>query len=366
MTVALEYLVATRFEAARAVAILPVGHRSRRLHGHSFLAKVRVTPSRKSNSNINLHDIETALHQVCSRLDYRLLNEVIDVPTDENIARWIRSECGSLIGKNEIQVTGIQSTSDHGADIDPAGNVHVWHRFRFEAAHVLPNVPKGHQCGRMHGHGFEIVLHANQDLTPQDHMSVDFDFLASEWSVLGELLDRSCLNRIIGLENPTSEMIAKWIWDRLKPRIPQLSWVTVYETVTAGCHYNGQRHCIWKEFRFEAALLDSRVDIPETNIMIGHSYLLRLHLSSQLNPVLAWTVDYGDVKRLFDPIYKKLDHHCLTDESGIDGPECEHVARWIHSQAVNVLPQLDRIDLFETPSAGVSLSWGSNAPALPS
>ena len=63
-----------------------------------------------------------------------------------------------------IESVGIQSTKDEGADIDRDNHVHIWRRFRFEAAHQLPNVPEGHQCGRMHGHGFEVILHADQDL----------------------------------------------------------------------------------------------------------------------------------------------------------------------------------------------------------
>jgi 6-pyruvoyltetrahydropterin/6-carboxytetrahydropterin synthase len=218
----------------------------------------------------------------------------------------------------------------------------------------------------MHGHGFEVILHVKQHLEDQEAMGIDFDQLAAIWHPMHERLHHACLNDIAGLENPTSEMIAAWLWNQLKPELPQLSWVTVYETVTAGCHYDGSHYRIWKEQRFESALqLDDAPEGDGRRRLHGHSYLKRLHLSCPLDDVMGWTIDYGDVKELFKPVYKSLDHHLLNGLDGINEPTTANLLKWIRSRAEESLPQLNRIDLFQTPGCGALLSWGPLGPALP-
>lgn len=364
MTERLFHQAAAPFEAARQVAMLPEGHRARRLHGHSFTARVRAQlpapwgpfPGGESGA------LADALSACVARLDYSDLNQQLPVPTDENLARWVR-RCLTVPG---IESVGIQSTRDQGADLDANEQVHVWRRFRFEAAHRLPHVPEGHQCGRMHGHGFEVILHANQDLAGQD-MGLDFDYLASVWAPLHAELNFACLNDIPGLANPTSELLASWLWLRLKPILPALSWITVYETATAGCHYDGRHYRIWKELRFEGALqlLGAPAGDPRRRLH-GHSYLLRLHLTAPLDQVLGWTLDYGDVKTLFKPVYECLDHHRLNELPGLRDADPGNLALWMREAVAERLPQLDRIDLQETPGCGASLCWGDLGPALPS
>ena len=80
---------------------------------------------------------------------------------------------------------------------------------------------------------------------------------------------------------------------------------------------------------------------------------------------MNWTVDYGDVKELFKPVYKTLDHHLLNELTGAEGADPASMTRWIRQQAGNNLPQLDRIDLYQTPGCGAILSWGEEGPALP-
>ncbi len=306
--------------------------------------------------------LKAALARCVAALDYRDLNEHLPIPTDENLARWVRA-CLDVPG---IESVGIQSTRDQGADLDGAERVHVWRRFRFEAAHRLPNVPEGHKCGRMHGHGFEVILHAVQDLGAGD-MGVDFDHLGEVWAPLSEALDYACLNDLPGLENPTSEMLAAWLWRRLKPVLPPLSWVTVYETATAGCHYDGQHYRIWKEQRFESAVQLVRApDGDRRRRLHGHSYLLRLHLTAPLDDVMGWTVDYGDVKELFKPVYKQLDHHLLNELPRLSSTDAASLALWMREEVAAQLPPLDRVDLHETPGCGAVLCWGEFGPALPS
>ncbi len=129
----LYHVAAVPFEAARQVHILPAGHRSRRLHGHSFLARVRalLPPDWARFPGAETDQLRSALADCVSRLDYNLLNTHLEVPTDENLARWVR-ECLKV---PDVQVVGVQSTRDEGADLDQDNHVHVWRRFRFEAAH---------------------------------------------------------------------------------------------------------------------------------------------------------------------------------------------------------------------------------------
>lgn len=364
MSERLFHLAAAPFEAARRVAILPAGHRARRLHGHSFTAKLRaeLPPDWAPFPGGETQALAERLGDCVELLDYQDLNERLPIPTDENLARWIRARL-AIPG---IESVGVQSTRDQGADLDPSDHLHVWRRFRFEAAHHLPNVPPGHQCGRMHGHGFEVILHADQDLTDQP-MGIDFDQLGQLWAPLHAELHYACLNDIAGLENPTSERLASWLWDRLRPELPALSWISVYETSTAGCHYDGTHYRIWKEQRFEGALqLLAAPDGDPRRRLHGHSYLLRLHLIAPLDQVLGWTLDYGDLKALFKPVYDQLDHHRLDQLPRLEAADPASLVRWMREQIRGQLPQLDRIDLYETPGCGASLCWGELGPALPS
>lgn len=116
----------------------------------------------------------------------------------------------------------------------------IYKEFSFEAAHVLPNVPPGHKCGRLHGHSFRVELRLQG--TIDEHMGWfrDFADVKRAFKPLEEQLDHHFLNEVPGLENPTSENLARWIWKHLKPELPDLSCVIVRETCTAGCIYNGE------------------------------------------------------------------------------------------------------------------------------
>ena len=116
----------------------------------------------------------------------------------------------------------------------------IWKEFGFEAAHRLPNVPEGHQCARLHGHSFRVAVHVRGPLDPTLGWVMDFAELKAAWRPLDEALDHRYLNDVAGLENPTSEVLARWIWARLAPTLPRLSQVVVRETCTSGCVYRGE------------------------------------------------------------------------------------------------------------------------------
>lgn len=116
----------------------------------------------------------------------------------------------------------------------------IFREFTFEAAHRLPHVPEGHKCGRLHGHSFKVELHVAGPIEPESGWLMDFAELKEQFEPLHRRLDHNYLNEVEGLENPTSENIARWIWQQLKAGLPQLSRVVVRETCTSGCVYRGE------------------------------------------------------------------------------------------------------------------------------
>ena len=91
--------------------------------------------------------------------------------------------------------------------------VRLVHEFRFEAAHRLPQVPPGHKCARLHGHSFKVELAVAGPVDEKTGWFIDFQHLYDAWKPLHDLLDHNYLNDVAGLENPTSEVLAGWIWD---------------------------------------------------------------------------------------------------------------------------------------------------------
>lgn len=358
------YTAAAGFEAARKVSILPEGHKARNLHGHSFLAKVRckLPPDWASFDGAEVGQLSVKIKNAVIPLDYADLNQHLNEPTDENLARWIQKN----LDVPGIENIGLQSTESQGVDLDGSSHAHIWRRYRFEAAHQLPNVSPGHKCGRMHGHSFEVILHADTTLVGNAHISIDYDYIDRLWQPIQEKLDHSCLNNIVGLENPTSELISSWIWNQLKPNFRELSWVTVYETASCGANFDGSHYRIWKEMTFDSALQLKYAPAGDLRNQIhGHTYVLRLHLYAPIDQIMGWTVDFGDVKAVFDPIFKKLDHHPLYQLDKLGDCDVASLLKWIKSESLDDLPQLDRIDLYETRGCGAILSWGSLGPAIP-
>lgn len=115
----------------------------------------------------------------------------------------------------------------------------IYREFTFEAAHRLPNVPEGHKCARLHGHSYRVVIHVAGEVAPETGWVMDFAEIKKAFAPLSEQLDHYYLNDVPGLENPTSEVIARWIWVRLIDQLP-LSQVVVKETCTSGCVYRGE------------------------------------------------------------------------------------------------------------------------------
>ena len=116
----------------------------------------------------------------------------------------------------------------------------IYKEFIFEAAHVLPNVPDGHKCGRLHGHSWKGTIYVQGEIDAHTGWIMDFAEIKRIFEPIYRELDHNYLNDIEGLENPTSEVLARWIWRRLKPQLPNLSRVVINETCTSGCVYQGE------------------------------------------------------------------------------------------------------------------------------
>jgi len=356
------YTASAPFEAARRTPVAAqaggVPASASGLHGHGFLATLwALAPVAGAAwapfAGGEIDALRALLQAGVAPLDYQLLDDHLANPSDENLARWIAAR----LALDGVMQVGVQSTRLQGTDVDERAIAHVWRRFQFEAAHRLPRVAASHKCGRMHGHGFAVLLHAT---------GVESRALDRVWAPLQRQLHHACLNDINGLENPTSELIASWIWTRLQPQLPALTWVTVYETATCGAHFDGRHYRIWKEIGFDSAVRLALAPPDDARRRVhGHSYRLRLHLQAALDTVLGWTIDFGDVKEIFAPVFARLDHQPLHELPGVSQSGALGIARWAREQAAAALPQLERLDLYETSGCGVSLAWGVQRPLLP-
>ncbi len=325
------------FEAARRVE--GAGLLKARLHGHSFVVDARV-----SSQALAAQAWQSALTDAASALDHALLNERIGNPSDGGIARWIVQRLPV-----PPRLLMLHSGACHGATWTAEGLSH-WRRYRFEAAHRLPHVPLHHACGRMHGHGFAVQL---QCAANHSHEAID-----AAWAPLHRRLHQRCLNHIEGLGNPTSEMLSAWLWAALKPALPGLERVTVFETGSSGATHDGRLFRIWKQCTLDSAVQGEQGLLGHT---YGHTYQLRLHLSAPLHELLGWVVDFGDVKSLFDPVFRQLDHQPLYELAGLPAQDCGALVQWIAEQARPRLPMLERIDLHETPGHGALLARSAEA-----
>jgi 6-pyruvoyltetrahydropterin/6-carboxytetrahydropterin synthase len=121
------------------------------------------------------------------------------------------------------------------------GVTEIFKEFTFEAAHRLPKVPPEHKCARLHGHSFRVRVCVQGPVPAETGWVLDFADVKAAWQPLRDLLDHRYLNEVDGLDNPTSEVLARWIYDRLKPALPGLTRIVLHETCTAGVVYE-DRH----------------------------------------------------------------------------------------------------------------------------
>ncbi len=115
----------------------------------------------------------------------------------------------------------------------------IFKEFNFDSAHFLPNVPDGYKCKGIHGHTYRMTIYFEGDLDEQFGWVIDFAEIKNEVNPIIKSIDHKLLNDIEGLENPTCEVIAIWIWNKIKQRIPLLCRIELFETLTSGVVYEG-------------------------------------------------------------------------------------------------------------------------------
>jgi 6-pyruvoyltetrahydropterin/6-carboxytetrahydropterin synthase len=111
--------------------------------------------------------------------------------------------------------------------------------YGFEAAHRLPNVPEGHKCARMHGHSYRLSIVIEGDVDPHRGWLMDFAEIDEHVGPVVRRVDHQVLNELAGLENPTSEVLAAWLWREIQPRLPLLVELSIAETASSRCIYRG-------------------------------------------------------------------------------------------------------------------------------
>jgi 6-pyruvoyltetrahydropterin/6-carboxytetrahydropterin synthase len=115
----------------------------------------------------------------------------------------------------------------------------IFKEFTFDSAHFLPNVPEDHKCRRLHGHTYRVRVVVEGPLDPKLGWVMDFSEIKAVFGPIKDRLDHHNLNEIEGLENPTAENLAIWIWDRMQPDLPLLKEIWVFETPSSGCVFRG-------------------------------------------------------------------------------------------------------------------------------
>jgi 6-pyruvoyltetrahydropterin/6-carboxytetrahydropterin synthase len=115
----------------------------------------------------------------------------------------------------------------------------IYKQFTFDAAHFLPKVPKGHKCRQVHGHTYHLTIFISGPVTEDIGWVIDFSELKGVCKPLVDRLDHALLNEVSGLENPTAENVARWLWKQIKIKLPSLQKIELKETPTSGVIYEG-------------------------------------------------------------------------------------------------------------------------------
>jgi 6-pyruvoyltetrahydropterin/6-carboxytetrahydropterin synthase len=116
----------------------------------------------------------------------------------------------------------------------------IFRQFTFDSAHFLPMVPEGHKCRQIHGHTYRLTVFLEGPIDEKLGWVADFAGIKQSINSVLDLIDHKMLNNIEGLENPTCELLAVWLWDKIKISIPYLQRIELHETPTSGVIYEGR------------------------------------------------------------------------------------------------------------------------------
>jgi 6-pyruvoyltetrahydropterin/6-carboxytetrahydropterin synthase len=222
------------FEAAHAT---PWQGDAARLHGHSFVVDIAVSGECDPYLGwlVDYAEISQHFDELYRALDHKTLETVAGMTdaTLGGVRAWIVDRLRpKLPTLKDVRVTirGERTFAPKLLHADTLQDLPERVRFGFEAAHALRRLPPAHKCHTMHGHSFIAEVGADRA-----------DDIAASLFDVYDRLDHRCLNDVLGIDNPTSEETARWIWNALAPHVPGLSLVSVAETCTAKCLYRGER-----------------------------------------------------------------------------------------------------------------------------
>ncbi|HUV30590.1 MAG TPA: 6-carboxytetrahydropterin synthase QueD [Acidobacteriota bacterium] len=112
-------------------------------------------------------------------------------------------------------------------------------QFHFEASHRLDHLPPEHPCHELHGHSYRVEVEVAGEVSETTGFLIDYHDLKRIVQPVIDRLDHKNLNDVDGLELTSTEYVSRWLWERIKPGLPILSRITVYETATSKCEYEG-------------------------------------------------------------------------------------------------------------------------------
>ncbi len=115
----------------------------------------------------------------------------------------------------------------------------IFKKYYFDAAHYMAEFEENHNYRKMHGHSFEVTVKLKGDINRKNNWVMDLEELDSFVDPELSKLDHSILNEVDGLEKPTSENIAKWLWSKLIKKIPNLDSIEINRPRIGGCIFNG-------------------------------------------------------------------------------------------------------------------------------
>ena len=115
----------------------------------------------------------------------------------------------------------------------------IFKNFTFDSAHFLPNVPEGHKCKELHGHTYRLTVILESELVKKLDWVVDFAEVKNVINPIIDSIDHKLLNDIEGLQNPTCEIVAIWLWNKIKDELPQLTKIELSENASSGVIYEG-------------------------------------------------------------------------------------------------------------------------------
>lgn len=350
------------FEAARQLVGLSASHRSGRLHGHSFVAGARARlPTLWANQRgADTEQLRAYLALCVQELDGRSLNDHLAQPTDVHVAQWI---CDQLHVPGVTHVS-VQSTPDRGVELEVGGKVQAWRRFDIQCAHLLPHVDAKHRCARLHDHGFKVTLQA--ELQAEGYAtSLEYELLDEVCGSMHAGLDHRHINIIPGLENPTMERMAAWVWERAKVNMPSLNLVTVCEG-ERGASFDGARYGAWMSMAIESESILRYSSDDECRPKVGkHSYVLRVYLNSPFNEDVGAVLDSAQSEELVSALHRRLEKQPLREFPGQDGVTIDHFLGWLAFETLAEWPSACRFDLYERPGYGVVLGTAPLGPLLP-